>query len=89
MNNHHVVYYWYDHLLLRKNGDAEKVQQAIKNHDYDAFMELYNKYEGYEVLFFPKIAYIYEKDSDEIIGEVLITNRNGFSLINDSEYECG
>ena len=42
----HVAYYWYDHLLLRENGDAEKVQKAIKEHDFETFMSFYHKYQN-------------------------------------------
>ena len=40
-----VTYYWYDHLFLRTNGDAEKVQKAIKEHDFETFMFYYDKYQ--------------------------------------------
>ena len=39
-----VVYFWYDHCELRNNGDAEKVEEAIKSHDFKAFMEIKKKY---------------------------------------------
>ena len=87
-----VNYYWYDHLMLRENGDAEKVQKAIEEHDFDTFMKFYLKYtnitsDGEDIVFFPKYATIWKYD--EPIGEVNITTRGGFEMITDSEYECG
>lgn len=41
-----VTYYWYDHMLLRENGDAEKVQKAIREHDFETFMSFYHKYQN-------------------------------------------
>lgn len=92
-----VVYYWYDHLVLRDNGDAAIVTTAIKNGDYKTFMEIYNKYPPFttydkefgecENVYFPDTATIWYKD--EIIGEIYITNPIGFNMITDSEYECG
>lgn len=86
-----VVYFWYDHLLLRKNGDAEKVTQAIENGDYDTFMMYYNKYNNKynkdDLIFFPEYASIFYRDS--WVGTIDITTPVGFSMITSSEYECG
>ncbi len=86
-----VVYFWYDHLLLRKNGDAEKVTQAIENGDYDTFMMYYNKYNNKynkdDLIFFPEYASIFYRDS--WVGTIDITTPIGFSMITFSEYECG
>ena len=93
-----VTYYWYDHMLLRENGDAAKVQKAIREHDFETFMSLYHKYqninsEGEDIIFFPNHATMWQYDEilgeDEPIGEVDITTRGGFEMITDSEYECG
>jgi hypothetical protein len=92
MEGYDVIYYWYDHLLLRKNGDANKVQQAIKNHDFATFMDFYNKYSAnnYDgLIFFPEHASIFSKASEEIIGWIDVTTKEGFNLIDDNEYECG
>lgn len=98
-DNYKIVYYWYDHLVLRDNGDAEKVQKAIKEHDFDTFMKFYDKYPPFythdvefgrcEIPYFPKTATIFLKKTGEIIGEIYITIREGFELIDESEYECG
>ena len=87
-----VNYYWYDHLLLRENGDAEKVQKAIKEHDFDTFMKFYLKYtnitsEGEDIVFFPEYASIYI--NDDYVGEYYILSEYGFNQITDSEFECG
>ena len=88
----HVTYYWYDHLLLRENGDAEKVQKAIREHDFDTFMSFYHKYqnitsEGEEIIFFPEYARIYI--NNDYVGEYYILSEYGFNQITDSEFECG
>ena len=88
----HVTYYWYDHLLLRKNGDAEKVQEAIKNHDFKTFINFYNKYEKNsdeekDIVFFPSYAHIFI--NDDYVGEYYILSEYGFNQITDSEFECG
>ena len=91
-----VIYQWYDHLILRDNGDAEKVTAAIENGDYETFMYYYNKYppfksyyddEEISVPYFPDTAYIWYQD--QLIGNIDITNPLGFSMITYSEYECG
>ncbi len=85
-----VTYYWYDHMLLRENGDAAKVQKAIKEHDFETFMNFFNEYNANAedgIVFFPEYATMWQYD--EPIGEVDITTRGGFEMITDSEYECG
>ena len=92
-----VIYHWYDHQILRHNGDAKIVEEAIENGDYDTFIKIYNKYPSYtindkefgecEVVYFPDTADILYKD--QIIGEIYITEPIGFSMITDSSYECG
>lgn len=92
-----VIYFWYDHLVLRKNGDAEKVTKAINDGDYDTFMKFYHKYPSFktyyedlgecEVYYFPDTASIFY--NDEIIGRIDITTQEGFNFITDSEFECG
>lgn len=90
-----VVYYWFDHLLLRENGDAKIVTNAINNGDYDLFMTFHNYYnktysydnEGGNLCFFPDTAAVFY--NDELIGEFNITNPVAFRMITHSEYECG
>lgn len=87
-----VTYYWYDHMLLRENGDAVKVQKAIKEHDFETFISFYYKYQNIsteedDIVFFPSYATMWQYD--EPIGEVNVTTRGGFEMITDSEYECG
>lgn len=84
-----VVYFWYDHLELRSNGDAEKVAQAIAAHDLEEFNEIKKKYEpnsrGW--VYFPKEAFVYE--GDEIVAEIDITTPSGFAQVTEQHYECG
>ena len=90
-----IVYYWFDHLILRQNGDAVKVNNAIQNGDYNTFMKYYNYYNyeykydnnGGSIIFFPDVATIYYQD--ENIGYIDITNPIGFNMICYNEMECG
>lgn len=94
-----IIYYWYDHLVLRDNGDAEKIQKAIKEHDFDTFMKYYKKYPPFiiedeefgkcEIHYFPDTASIFSNKTNEIIGMIDITTKEGFDLIDESDYECG
>lgn len=79
-----VIYYWYDHLLLRKNGDAKKVQKAIAAHDLETFCQIRDKYQpnDEDLCYFPDVAYCGGTEID-------ITTPKGFSRITVSEYECG
>ena len=85
-----VHYQWYDHLVLRDNGDAEIVTKAIEEGDFDTFIEMVKRYSPNDengLIFFPNEAYLYYRD--EIIGRINIMSQTGFSLITSSEYECG
>lgn len=91
----YVMYYWYDHLLLRSNGDAEKVQKSIEDHDFDAFMKFVDKYppytaeeDGVLIPFFPPVAYRMNEDGDTI-EEINVFTPEGFAQIDESEFECG
>lgn len=82
----YVVYFWYDHLLLRENGDAEKVERAIEKKDFDTFMRFKKKYgESY----FPDYAYSYADEDDMDGTEIDIRIKENFDRIDSSEYECG
>ena len=87
-----IVYHWYDHLLLRDNGDADIITTAIKNGDYDTFIQYYNLYNNKyfngdeSIIFFPAYPSIFY--NGEIIGTIDITKPLGFSMITNSEYEC-
>ena len=92
-----VIYQWYDHLILRKNGDANIITTAIEEGDYQTFINMVKKYPSYyendpdlgeyEIPFFPRTASLIYRDNH--IGEINIMNPIGFSLITHSEYECG
>ena len=92
-----VIYHWYDHLLLRNNGDANIVTKAIEEGNFQTFINIVKKYPStyeydpefgeYEMPFFPRTASLIYRDNH--IGEINIMNPIGFSLITHSEYECG
>lgn len=92
-----IIYFWFDHILLRENGDAEKFTKAIVDGDYETFMKYYdyynNKYKyeydnnGGMICFFPDKAAIFYQN--EFVGHIDITSPLGFSMITFSEYECG
>ena len=84
MRNCSVWYYWYDHLLLRETGEADIVEKAIKEKDYDTFAEMRKKYGE---TFFPSTASVW--DGNTRIGYLDITTPETFNMINHSEYECG
>lgn len=88
-----VVYAWFDldGGATHKNGDYEKITQAIAEGDYSTFMDYYRKYNyhyefdnrGRAITFFPDEAAIFF--NDEWIGDINITGRTGFNMITDSE----
>ena len=92
-----VIYYWYDHLVLRDNGDAKIITEAIIKGDFETFCRIKNKYptKKYyhkefgecDLVYFPNYASIFY--NDEIIGKIDITTELGFSFITESEFECG
>ena len=82
------IYYWYDHMLLRSNGDAQKVEEAINNKDFDAFMKLKKKYSERKWEYFPNVIHVW-KDGEGFVGELDVNVRENFNLITHHEYECG
>lgn len=84
-----IVYVWYDHLELRYNGDAKKVEQAIATHDFEAFNAIKAKYEPNKQgwVYFPTTAFLYR--GNNLVDELDITNPEGFAQITEQEYECG
>lgn len=82
------IYYWYDRMVLRYNGDAEKVTAAIESKDFDAFQALkrrYNKHGEY----FPDVINVWDNEVNEFVGELDVNVRENFNMITHSEYECG
>ena len=86
-----VVYYWYDQMHLRFNGDAMRVEKAIRAHDLKAFNAIKDKYQPNKegMCYFPGTAYVYEDGNDESSGEIDITTPEGFAQITESTFECG
>ena len=89
------IYYWYDHRVLRYNGDAEKVEKAIESKDFDAFMEIKKKYSGRAdaagkpLVYFPDDIHIWDTGEEDFVGELDINVRENFEKIDYAEYECG
>ena len=82
-----VIYLWFGSHEMRNNGFTKKVQDTIKSHDFDAFVEIKKKYhEEYGLAYFPGKAFVFF--DDEVVGEIKITNKNGFVLIDRGEFEC-
>ena len=87
-SNCKIIYYWYDHLVLRDNGDAKIVTEAIDNGDFKTFCKIKSKYPNKNnIIYFPDNAIIFY--NDDIIGNIDITTELGFSFITDNDYECG
>ena len=80
-----IVYFWYDHMVLRSNGDADRVKKAIQDHDFETFMA-YKKRYGKE--YFPDTAAMIGEDGS-FIGNIDITIEENFNKITRSEFECG
>lgn len=90
-------YYWYYHMVMSKE-QADLINEAIKNHNWDAFCIAKGIYETEwfkkscnfkdpaKVIFFPDVIYKIEEDGE---GEHIPLNEETFKLITDSEYECG
>lgn len=87
----HIIYYWYDHLILRETGEADVVQRAIEQHDYETFCEICQKYMRTKngEIFFPRTAMIWDDKKQDFVGEIDITTPEGFNQIDSSDYECG
>lgn len=81
-----IIYYWYDHLVLRKTGEAKLVEKAFQEKDYETFMNFVNKY-GSE--YFPQEATIFSTETDEILGYLDMSKEEAFRMVNCSEFECG
>lgn len=79
-----VVYLWYDHCLLRKDGEANRICEAIEAHDFETF----NKYRTkYGPRFFPDTAFVFE--NGDITDMLNILLPDAFATITTAEYECG
>ena len=93
-DNIHVMYYFYDHLLLRETGEAQEVLKAVQNKDFDTFKKIFDKYppytssDGVTEIFFPTVAYLRNEDGD-VLEEIDITTPEGFVMIDEAEFECG
>ena len=85
-----VIYFWYDHLVLRETGEAEIVQKAIEQHDFDTFKKIFDKYPATkDCIYFPTTAMVWSDSADDFVDEIDITTPDGFALIDGSDYECG
>lgn len=84
-----VIYFWYDHCVLRNTGEAELVTKAVADHDFDAFVRIRDKYEPNEHgwKYFPNAASVW--NGRDYVGTLDIMNPAGFALITEAQYECG
>ena len=85
------VYYFY-HQWQMSFDEADQVVAAIKNKDFNKFMEFYNLYKiGGEKnpdnkLFFPDTISVYDNQG---LYETCALNQENFMKITESEYEGG
>lgn len=83
-----IIYFWYDHGVLRKTGEADAVQAAIKRKDFATFDKIRRKYpERNDVVFFPEYAVQFCASGKT--RKINITTQAGFERITSSEYENG
>lgn len=89
-----VIYYWYDHLLIRQLPDIEKaIDSCIKNHEYDVFkqwqflLNYRDKINDCEFLIYlPDSVFVEYEDGDY---DTLPMTEELFNKISYNEYECG
>jgi len=88
-----VVYYWYDHLLIRQSRPLlQLVQNTINNHDWNTFLILQSilnntmDIEGNTHVFLPNDVIVYYEDGDSASRGL---TEDLFNKIDDSSYECG
>ena len=95
-----IIYYWYDRGEIRDTSDEKIIMDAIRNHDFDTFLKMREKYPpdpvsknfgedepSHTFVYFPDTASVYE--NDEYIGEIDILNRSNFNRIDDTDFEWG
>lgn len=88
-----LMYYWYHHMIDR--DVVNQMNRAIKEKDFDKFIELRKKYnglpdtEGEPLTFLPDYADVVTEDDYDYIGRVDVTVKSNFNKITDSDYECG
>lgn len=86
-----VWYYWYTHLCFSRE-EIEEIESSIREHDYNRYMELREKYNpigerngwGKES-FFPRCG----SAIGDIADVVDVTDREVFNKITFVEHECG
>lgn len=88
-----VVYYWYDHLLIRQSKPLlQLVENSINNHDWNTFSILQNilnntrDIDGRKYVFLPDNAVVYYEDGSSDSREL---TEDLFNKIDSSGYECG
>ncbi len=90
LKNTVVIYYWYDRGEIRNTDDFIKLQTAFENHDFEAFKKITSKYSSdEEFTYFPGTAAVFDVDTEEIVDHINIMNPEGFSKIDDNDYEWG
>lgn len=88
-----VVYYWYDHLLIRQSRPLlQLVENSINNHDWNTFLILQTilnntqDIDGNTHVFLPNNVVVYFESG---ISHSMELTEDLFNKITDSEYECG
>lgn len=88
-----VVYYWYDHLLIRQSRPLlQLVENSINNHDWNTFLILQDilnntkDIDGNTYVFLPDDVIVYYEDGGSASREL---TEDLFNKIDSSSYECG
>ena len=77
-----IEYFWYHGFYTSETKD--KIRQAIRDHDYSTFMEVYNKNNRG----LPNTAESFNARS-ALVGEVDITKEENFVKITNEDSEAG
>lgn len=96
------AYYWYHHMMPK--NERQKIEAALSNKDYFAFIDLYKEYsikaiefgEYYEelktwipMIFLPSEIVVTENEDYGNSTYVSVLDKENFEKINFYECECG
>ena len=100
MNEKEYSYYWYHHMAFTSE-ECQKIDKIILDHDWNAFMEYYKKYDDryyeykgdrYKICYFPDTIDCFDDsldEDDENYYTEIPLNEENFKLITFAEHECG
>lgn len=80
------MYYWYDH-LTRGSQAVKNIKKSLEDKDWEVFSKYYYDEVPHKCTL-PTEIVVYSKKTNKLIGHLTL-NKNTFSFINNSEYECG